>query len=80
MSTSTTHRGRLARRAIEVSVPTGQLISALPCRITSFAQADMTVTPDFVSGGHNGSVWRIVLKDFLTRTAFQPLPFASWAN
>lgn len=49
-------------------------------QITSFSQAGITVTPDFVNGGHNWYVWRILLKDFLTRTAFQPLPFASWAK
>jgi hypothetical protein len=27
---------------------------------------------DFINGGHNGNVWRILLRDFLTHVAFTP--------
>jgi enterochelin esterase-like enzyme len=29
--------------------------------------------PDFINGGHEWSVWRILLRDYLTRVAFQPI-------
>ena len=31
-------------------------------------------TTDFVNGGHDWFVWRILLHDFLTRVAFEPTP------
>ena len=34
--------------------------------------AGVPVTPDFINGGHEWYVWRILLKDFLTRVAFWP--------
>jgi enterochelin esterase-like enzyme len=34
--------------------------------------AGLPVTPDFINGGHEWYVWRILLKDFLTRVAFFP--------
>jgi hypothetical protein len=34
--------------------------------------AGLPLTPDFISGGHEWYVWRILLKDFLTRVAFWP--------
>lgn len=34
--------------------------------------AGLPVVPDFVNGGHNWYVWRILLKDFVTRVAFWP--------
>ena len=30
--------------------------------------------PDFLNGGHEWYVWRILLRDFLTRVAFSPVP------
>ncbi|WP_272589232.1 hypothetical protein [Streptomyces sp. M92] len=32
----------------------------------------MHVQSDFIDGGHQWSVWRILLRDFLTRVAFLP--------
>jgi S-formylglutathione hydrolase FrmB len=37
-----------------------------------FAAAGIPMTPDFINGGHEWYVWRILLKDFLTRVAFMP--------
>jgi enterochelin esterase-like enzyme len=34
---------------------------------------DVGVFPDFVNGGHEWYVWRILLDDFLTRVAFFPV-------
>jgi hypothetical protein len=31
------------------------------------------VFPDFINGGHEWYVWRILLRDFLTRVAFFPV-------
>ncbi|WP_432535159.1 alpha/beta hydrolase-fold protein [Kineococcus arenarius] len=39
-------------------------------------RAGVHVTTDFVNGGHEWFVWRTLLRDFLTRVAFLPLPFA----
>ena len=46
--------------------------------VSVFAQAGIPVTTNFVNGGHEWYVWRILLKDFLTRTAFLPQPYAAW--
>ncbi|MFD1824622.1 MULTISPECIES: alpha/beta hydrolase-fold protein [Mumia] len=46
--------------------------------VSTFVDAGVPVTPDFVHGGHNWNVWRLLLKDFVTRVAFLPQPFASW--
>lgn len=46
--------------------------------VSTFARAAVPVTTDFVHGGHEWYVWRILLKDFLTRVAFLPPPYAAW--
>jgi enterochelin esterase-like enzyme len=46
--------------------------------VSTFAQAGIPVTTNFVNGGHEWYVWRILLKDFLTRSAFRPQPYAAW--
>jgi len=46
--------------------------------VSTLVDAGVPVTPDFIHGGHNWYVWRILLKDFVTRVAFLPQPFASW--
>ena len=46
--------------------------------VSTFAKAGIPVTTNFVYGGHEWSVWRVLLKDFLTRTAFLPVPYANW--
>jgi enterochelin esterase-like enzyme len=46
--------------------------------VSTFAKAGIPVTTNFVNGGHEWYVWRILLKDFLSRVAFQPPPYAAW--
>ena len=46
--------------------------------VSTFAKAGIPVATDFVNGGHEWYVWRILLKDFLTRVAFLPQPYAAW--
>ena len=46
--------------------------------VSTFARAGIPVTTDFIHGGHEWYVWRILLKDFLTRVAFMPQPYAAW--
>ena len=46
--------------------------------VSTFARAGIPVTTDFIHGGHEWYVWRILLKDFLTRVAFLPQPYAAW--
>ena len=46
--------------------------------VSTFAKAGIPVTTNFVNGGRSWYVWRILLKDFLTRVAFQPPPYAAW--
>jgi enterochelin esterase-like enzyme len=46
--------------------------------VSTFAKAGIPVTTDFVNGGHEWYVWRILLRDFLTRVAFLPQPYAAW--
>jgi enterochelin esterase-like enzyme len=41
--------------------------------ITALRQARVGLFPDFVNGGHEWYVWRILLRDFLTRVAFLPV-------
>jgi enterochelin esterase-like enzyme len=41
--------------------------------VNSLQAAGVGVTPDFINGGHEWYVWRILLKDFLTRVAFWPV-------
>ncbi len=47
-------------------------------QISAFVKAGIPLTTSFVHGGHNWHVWRLLLKDFLTRVAFLPRPFAFW--
>ncbi len=37
-----------------------------------FAAQGVADFPDFINGGHEWYVWRILLRDFLTRVAFEP--------
>lgn len=46
--------------------------------VSTFARAGIPATTDFIHGGHEWYVWRILLKDFLTRVAFLPQPYAAW--
>jgi S-formylglutathione hydrolase FrmB len=46
--------------------------------VSTFAKAGIPVTTNFVNGGHEWHVWRILLKDFLTRVASLPQPYAAW--
>jgi enterochelin esterase-like enzyme len=46
--------------------------------VSTFSNASIPITTDFVHGGHEWYVWRILLKDFLTRVAFLPPPYAVW--
>jgi enterochelin esterase-like enzyme len=46
--------------------------------VSTFAKAGIPVTTDFTNGGHEMYVWRTLLKDFLTRVAFLPQPYAAW--
>lgn len=46
--------------------------------VSTLARAGVPVTTDFIHGGHEWYVWRILLKDFLTRVAFLPPPYAAW--
>jgi enterochelin esterase-like enzyme len=46
--------------------------------VSTFAQAGVPVTTNFIHGSHEWYVWRILLRDFLTRTAFLPPPYATW--
>jgi enterochelin esterase-like enzyme len=40
--------------------------------VATLVAAGIAVTPDFIHGTHEWYVWRILLHDFLTRTAFWP--------
>lgn len=40
--------------------------------VSGLSNAGVPATPDFVNGSHEWYVWRILLKDFLTRVAFFP--------
>ena len=46
--------------------------------VSTLAAAGVPVTTNFVHGGHEWYTWRILLKDFLTRSAFLPQPYATW--
>jgi enterochelin esterase-like enzyme len=46
--------------------------------VSTLAKAGIPVTTNFVYGGHEWYVWRILLKDFLTRFAFLPPTYAAW--
>jgi enterochelin esterase-like enzyme len=46
--------------------------------VRTLTDAGIHVSTDYVHGGHNWYVWRILLKDFVTRVAFLPRPGATW--
>ena len=46
--------------------------------VSTFAKAGIPVATNFVNGGHEWYVWRLLLRDFLTRVAFLPQPYAAW--
>ena len=57
----------------------GFTIHTGPAReVSIFAKSGIPATTYFINGGHEWYVWRQHLKDFLTRTAFQPVPYANW--
>ncbi|GGS60547.1 alpha/beta hydrolase-fold protein [Streptomyces griseoviridis] len=45
--------------------------------VRDLTEAGVHVQTDFIDGGHSWHVWRILLKDFLTRVAFLPPTSAS---
>jgi hypothetical protein len=45
--------------------------------VRTLTNAGVPVTSDFVNGGHEWYVWRLLLKDFVTRVAFWPTPYSS---
>jgi enterochelin esterase-like enzyme len=47
-------------------------------QVSAFAAAGIPLVTNYVHGGHQWYVWRILLKDFLTRAAFLPTPYATW--
>ena len=65
-----------------------QLVGNVPLRLgegsplqprlvtSTLAKGGTPATADYVNGGHNWAVWRILLRDFLTRVAFWPLTYA----
>jgi S-formylglutathione hydrolase FrmB len=44
--------------------------------VKTLTDAGIHVATDFVNGGHEWYVWRILLKDFVTRVAFWPTTIA----
>jgi enterochelin esterase-like enzyme len=46
--------------------------------VSILEDAGLHVTTEFIHGGHNWYVWRILLKGFLTRVAFLPKNEADW--
>lgn len=48
--------------------------------VRTLTDAGIHVSTDFVNGGHEWYVWRILLRDFLTRVAFWPSPEATWST
>ncbi len=46
--------------------------------VSTFANAGIPVATDFVNGGHEWYVWRILLREFLSGVAFLPQPYAAW--
>lgn len=41
--------------------------------LNTLQSAGIGVFPDFINGGHEWYVWRVLLRDFLTRVAFFPV-------
>jgi enterochelin esterase-like enzyme len=59
--------------------PNGTPTHLGPAReVSTLAKAGIPVTTNFVYGGHEWYVWRILVKDFLTRFAFLPPTYAAW--
>jgi hypothetical protein len=48
--------------------------------VSTLGKAGIPVATNFVNGGHEWYVWRILLRDFLTRVAFLPQPYATWLS
>jgi enterochelin esterase-like enzyme len=48
--------------------------------VSTLVASGVPVMTDFVNGGHEWSVWRQLLRDFLTRAAFHPAPYAAWPD
>jgi len=48
--------------------------------VRTLTDAGLPVHVDFINGAHNWYTWRILLRDFLTRTAFWPSPAATWSS
>lgn len=46
--------------------------------VTTLLKAGLPITLGFIHGGHDWHVWRILLRDFLTRVAFLPPSHAAW--
>ena len=46
--------------------------------VSTFAKAGIPVATDFVNGGHEWYVWRILLREFLSGVAFLPQSYAAW--
>jgi enterochelin esterase-like enzyme len=46
--------------------------------VSTFAKAGIPAATNFVHGGHEWYVWRILLRDFLSGVAFLPQPYAAW--
>jgi len=40
--------------------------------VSTLSSVGVSVSPDYINGGHEWYVWRILLRDFLTRVAFFP--------
>jgi hypothetical protein len=40
--------------------------------VSELRHAGVKLTADFINGGDSWYVWRILLRDFLTRVAFKP--------
>jgi len=46
--------------------------------VRTLSNAQLPVATDYINGGHEWYVWRILLKDLVTRVAFWPSPAATW--
>lgn len=59
--------------------PRGHTTHTGPVReVSTLVKAGIPVATNFINGSHEWYTWRILLKDFLTRTAFLPHPYAQW--
>lgn len=76
------HRPVKLRPQVRLSPPIhavgfGTLHTGPVNEVSILTEAGIPVVPDFVNGGHEWYLWRILLKDFLTRVPFLPPAFAS---